>query len=104
MITKAGRNWKRLGGGTSIDISGVYNEAFEYLVLFRDSNNIYTIFLIPYQLLEEIINNGYYYDSKYYASKSLNTSSSNISINTSWTKISNNGATSNTGTIYVYYR
>ena len=104
MNNKANKRWTKLGQGTSVDISGVYNEAFEYLVLFRDSNNIYTQFLIPYQLLGEIINHGYYYDSKYYASKSLNTSSSNISINTNWTKISNNGITSNTGTIYVYYR
>ena len=104
MITKASKDWTYVGTGTAVDISGVYNKANEYLVVFEDSNNLTTTFLIPYTLLGRIIGNGYYYDSKYYATEALNTSSTSIVINTNWTKISNNGITSNTGTIFVYYR
>ena len=104
LSNKASKEWTHVGTGTGVDISGVYNKAYEYLVVFNDSNNLTTTFLIPYVLLGRIISNGYYYDSKYYATKSLNTSTSSIVINTNWTKICNNGTTSNTGTIMVYYR
>ena len=104
MSTKASKDWTYVGTGTAVDISGVYNKAYEYLVIFNDSNYLTTTFLIPYVLLGRIISNGYYYDSKYYATKSLNTSSSGIEINTNWTKISNNGTASNTGNIMVFYR
>lgn len=104
LINKADRNWKYVGEGTRVDISGVYSKAFEYFVIFEDATGVDTTFLIPYQLLGRIISNGYYYDSKYYACKSLSTSSSNISISTNWTNISNNGTISNSGTITVYYR
>ena len=59
---KASRNWNKLGSGTNVDISGVYSKAFEYFVIFEDVTGVDTTFLIPYQLLGEIINNGYYYE------------------------------------------
>ena len=105
MNTKAAGAWKHLARGTTnVDIRDVYNKAFEYFVIFDDINDVRTTFLIPYQLLGSILNSGYYYDSNYYACKSLSTSPSNISVNTNWTRISKNGNVSTTGTLSVYYR
>ena len=102
--TKANKAWTLIGTGTSVDIRSVYASAYEYLVVFKDSHSLCTTFLIPYQALGYIYYSGYYYSSKYYATIAVSALKNAISINNSWTNILYDSTTTNTGTIFVYYR
>ena len=101
---KADKNWKVAGTGTNVDISNVYNKAYEYWVVFVDSNNLSLQWIIPYQELGKTFSEGYYYSPSYYGTNAINTSKTSISVSSAWTRTNNNGTISTTGTIAVYYR
>lgn len=104
LVNKASKDWKLVGAGTSVDISQIYDKAYEYWVEFKDSNDLVSSWLIPYQEIGKIFTNGYFYSSSYYATVAINTSKTSISVSNSWSRINNNGTISTTGTIAVYYR
>ena len=101
---KANINWTLVGTGASVDISDVYIKAYEYLVIFTDSNNLDSSFQFPYDRLGRNMIRGYKYDSKYFAAVSIYTNRNAIGVYEGWTNVCNNGTLSNTGTIAVYYR
>ena len=108
-IGAAKNNWTLVGSGTSVDISSVYSNAYEWYVAVLDANNMITDFNIPYNKFSingnTIHTTVYYYSNNYYATIAVSFTSKAISINTVWTKVQyGSGKTSNTATIYVYYR
>lgn len=108
-IGAAKKEWTFVGSGTSVDISDVYSNACEWYVCVKDANEIITDFNLPYNRFT--IDNsathvkGYYFDTNYYATIALFMSNKSINIREAWTKIQYGvGKSTNTATIYVYYR
>lgn len=101
--------WTLLGSGTSVDASSIKNTAREYLInvaINLTTGYIGNIqFVIPYNNLGTSQISGYMYNTTYYGTVVLTTTSAKFMIDTSWTRIFAAGNVVDIApTITVYYR